>query len=98
MLENERALLALGNVAYSEITNMYENENVLVTHARSTSVHNRHDAGFAFHSVAAVGRPFSENVLETAAKTLLLNSTIFEACENMLLMRDVCMFSVFYDS
>ena len=96
--ENERALLALGNVTYSEITKMYENENVLVTHARGTSVHARHDAGFAFHSVAAVGRPFSESVLETAAKPLLLNSTIFEACENMLLMRGVCMFSVFYDS
>ena len=73
---------------------MYENDNVLVTHARRTSVHARHDAGCAFHSVAAVGRPCSENVLETAAKPLLLNSSIFEACENVLLMRDVCMLPV----
>ena len=77
---------------------MYENENVLVSHARATSAHARHDAGFSFHSVAAVGRPFSENVLETDAKPLRLNSIIFEACENMFLMRDVCVFSVFDDS
>ena len=88
----------LGKVAYSENAKMYENENALVTHARGTSVHARHDARFAFHSVAAVGRPFDENVLETAAKPLLLNLIVFEACENMLLMRDVCMFSVFDDS
>ena len=76
---------------------MYEHENVLVTHARRTSVHARHDAGFAFHSVADVGRPFSENVLETVAKPLLLDATMFAACKNMLLMHDSCKFLIFYD-
>ena len=88
--ENERALLALGNVAYCENTKMHENENVLVTHARRTSAHARHDAGFAFHSVADVGRQLSENVLETCAKPLLLDATMFAACKNMFLMHDSC--------
>ena len=56
ILENERAPLALGNVAYSDFVKMLENENVIITHARSTFAR---AAGFAFHSVAAVGSSFS---------------------------------------
>ena len=76
------------NVAYSDFMKIEENEHVLITHARSTFVHASNNAGFAFHSVAAARSSFCENVLETAAKPLLVESMIFEAYENMLLMHD----------
>ena len=73
---------------------MPENENVLITHARSTFAQAPHSAGFAFHSVAAVGSSFSQNVLETAAKPLLVESVISEACGNVFLVHDSCKFLI----
>ena len=98
MPENERVLASIENVAYSDFVKMEENENVLRTHARNTFVHAQNNAGFAFHPVAAVRSSFCENVLETAAKPLLLNASTFEAYGNMLLTHDSCMFLIFYDS
>ena len=85
------------NVADSDSIEIEENENVLITHARSTFAHARNDSGFDFHSVVAVGISFSDNVRETAAKLLLVDASMFAACKNRLLMHDSCKFLIFYD-
>ena len=90
-------LASIENVAYSDFVKMEEHENVLRTHARNTFVHARNNTGFAFHPVAAVKNWFckNENVLETAAKPLLVDANMFECYGNMLLTHDSCMFLIF---
>ena len=77
MPANERVLASMENVTYADFAKMEDNENVFKTFARNTFVHAQNDAGFAFHPVAAVRTSFCENVLETAAKPLLVDASIF---------------------
>ena len=88
--------MASENVAYSDFMKMQENEHVLQTCTRDTFKHARICIIFAFHVVAAARCCVFENVIEAAARLLLFDSSMFEACENVLLMRDVCTFLILY--
>ena len=78
--------MALENVAYSDFMKMQENEHVLQTCSRDTFKHARICIIFAFHAVAAARCCVFENVIEEAAKLLLFDSSMFEACGNVLLV------------
>ena len=95
MSENEREPLALENITYSDFMKLWENQNVLLTLTRSTSVHARKDAGTTFHYLVTVRMPCSWNALETTARTSLCDLSISEWCKHMLLMHDRCTFLFF---
>ena len=89
--------LTMENVAYSDSTKMLENKNVLRTFTRGTFAHTRNSAGFITHCLVAVPSQVLQNTLESLTRKLILNSTMFGAFKNMLLVHAWCMFLIFVE-
>ena len=92
--ENWCGALTMENVAYSDSTKMLENKNVLRTLTRSTFAHTRNSAGFTIHCLVAVSRKVLQNTLESLTREWILDSTMFCALKNMLLVHAWCMFLI----
>ena len=85
------------NVAYSDSTKMLENKNVLRTLTRGTFAHTRNSAGFTIHCLVNVSRQALQNTLESLTRKSILDSTMFGAFKNMLLLHAWRMFLMFVE-
>ena len=90
--EHGRGPPTMENVAYSDFVKMMKNANLLRMLTRATSVPTPNSAGSTFSSLAAVSSPFLQNVLESLTRHVLLDSIIFRACTNKLLVLVSCRF------
>ena len=73
---------------------MLENMNVLRTFTRGTFAHTRNSAGFTIHCLVAVPSQVLQNTIESLTSKLILDSTMFGACKNMLLVHAWSMFLI----
>ena len=89
--------LTMENVTYSDSTQILENNNVLRTLTRSTFAHTRNSAGFTTHCLVAVPSQVLLNTLESLTREWILDSTMFGAFKNMLLVHAWCMFLIFVE-
>ena len=89
--------LTMENVTYSDSMKMLENKNVLRTLTRSTFSHTRNSAGFTIHCLVGVSRNVLQNALESITRKWILDSTMFGAFENMVLVHAWCMFLIFVE-
>ena len=62
---------------------------------RATFAHTQNSAGSTFSSLVSVSRPFLRNVLESLTRQVILDSIIFRACTNKLLVLVSCRFMNF---
>ena len=97
MAEFACGALTMENVACSDSTKMLENKNVLRTLTRGTFAHTRNSAGFTIHCLVAVSRQVWQNMCDSLTKERILDSTMFGAFKNMLLVHAWCMFLIFVE-
>ena len=83
------------NVAYSELTKIWKNENVLQTCTRDTFAHTPNYARSTIHSLVKVSDTFSENVLQTTARLWIPDSAVLCACRNVRVANVSCTFLIF---
>ena len=85
--ENGCGALTMENVTYSDFMKMMKNAILRRMLTRATFAHAQNSAGSTFSSLVSVSSTFPQNMLESLTRQLLLDSTIFQACTNKLLVR-----------
>ena len=93
--ENGCGALTMENVTYSDFMKIMKNAIMLRMLTRATFAHARNSAGSTFSSLVSVSGPFLQNTLESLTRQLLIDSMIFRACTNKLLVLASCRFMNF---
>ena len=85
--ENGCGALTMENVTYSDFMKMMKNEFLRIMLTRATFAHAHNSAGSSFSCLVNVSSTSPQYMLESVTRQLLLDSTIFQACTNKLLVR-----------